>query len=77
MKLLLCGHCKDIRALDTAETTTCRRRRLPFARSAGCRGGRQVGLAGHNVPTTVTVTEVVRQFAELPRLDVELWDDPR
>lgn len=48
-----------------------------------------MGLAGHSVPTTVTVTEVVHQFAEprpvpagkrlaeLPMLDVELWDDPR
>ena len=24
MKLLLCGYCKDVRALDVAETTTCR-----------------------------------------------------
>lgn len=24
MKLLLCGYCKDIRAVDVVETTTCR-----------------------------------------------------
>ena len=23
MKLLLCGYCKDVRALDVSETTTC------------------------------------------------------